>query len=489
MEEQENVQKENSVSDFQQSEKKKVGIIVGIVIAVIAVFGIIYFLVFNNSKNIFLRAINREYQRLDNQISDLSNNDIYQKSKNKTVSTNYKLDFDIHVQDELLSESGYADMIHEINQLNVEMNGAIDRKNKTFAYDMSINRDKNNLIGLGIYAKEKSIYLELKELFNKYIEFPIEEYDDMFESDTSIDDSRYILKTIKNVFLNNLDKKDFVQTKEKIELNGKSISTKKITYSFNEKKALEVTKRALEDLKGNSKFIKKIAKITGTKESEVKKELNDSLENIKKSLKDTKDDQETIEISVYTTGLFHNGIKYEIIVKEDSDKTVLTYSNYKDIIEINALENSDKVFTAKITKESKDHYKTVATMDTLQFEMTTTNSKEKNTHDYKMTESESNMVISGTIASENKTVKRNKEYSGNIKVTCNMSIQDQKDVIKLAVNGKSNTKIGEKIELPTIDKSVKYKEISQNDYYEIMNNISKNEALMNFINSLFGSIY
>lgn len=477
---------ENSISNVKQLEKKKIGIIVGIIIAIITVFCIIYFLIFNNSKNIFLRAINREYQRLDNQISDLVNNDIYKKSKNKTVSTNYKLDFDIHVKDELLNESEYKNMLDQINQLNLEMNGTMDRKNKKFAYDMTINRNKDNLLKLGIYANKKSIYLELKEILDKYIELPIEEYDDMFETDTSIDDSRYVLKTLKNAFLDNLDKKDFVQTKEKIKLNGKSISTKKISYSFNEKKALEVTKKALMDLKENNRFIDKMSKITGNKESEIKEDLNDSLKDVKRSLKNIEDDKENIEISIYTNGLFNNGIKYEIIVREDNKKVSLTYSNFKDIIEINALEDSDKILTAKITKESKNHYKTTATIDTLQFEMKTVLSKEKNTYNYKIKESESDMIISGVVTTNNKTVKRNKEYSSDVKATCNMSIEDQKNVMTLKINGKSSTIIGKKLELPTINKSVKYEEMSENDYYEIMNNISKNKSLMNFINDLFG---
>lgn len=488
MEEQENVQNENSVSGPQQPEKKKVGIIDGIVVAIIAILCIICFVVLSSSKNIFLKAVNHEYQRLDNQLANLSNRDIFQKSKDKTVSTNYKLDFDINVKDDLLSGSDYEKMIDEINQLNLEMNGSMDRKNKTFAYNVAINHDKDHLIDLGVYAKEKSIYLELKDLFSKYIEFPIEEYDEMFESNTSTNDSRYVLKTIKNAFLDNLDKKDFVQTKEKIELNGKSISTKKITYAFNEKKALEVTQKALEDLKGNSKFIKKAATITGKKESEFKESLNDSLKEVQTELKNAKDDQEMIEISVYTTGLFHRGVKYEVAIKEDSETMLLSYSNYKNIVQVDALEGSNTVFTAKITKESKNHYKTVATMDTLQFEMTSVLSKEKNTHDYKIVESQSDMTISGTFTTENKTVKRNKEYSGNVTITCNMSVQDQKDLIKFTVNGKSNTKIGEKITLPTIDKSLKYKEISENDYYEIMNNLSKNKTLMNFIANISGSI-
>lgn len=488
MEEQENVQNENSVPGLQQPGKKKVGIIVGIVVAIIAILCIIYFVILSSPKNIFLKAINHEYQRLDNKLANLSNNDIFQKSKDKTVSTNYKLDFDMNVKDDLLSGSDYEKMINEINQLNLEMNGTMDRKNKTFSYTVALNHDNDHLIDLGVYAKEKSIYLELKNLFGKYIEFPIEEYDEMFESNTSTNDSRYVLKTIKDAFLNNLDKKDFVQTKEKIELNGKSISTKKITYSFNQKKTLEVTQKALEDLKGNNKFIKKVATITGKKESEYKEELNDSLKEVQTKLKNTTDDKEMIEISVYATGLFHSGVKYEIVIKEDSETMLLSYSNYKDIIQIDALENSNKVFTAKVTKESKNHYKTIATMNTLQFEMTSVLSEEKNTHDYKIVESQSDMTISGAITTENKTVKRDKEYSGDVIITCNMSVQDQKDIIKLTVNGKSNTKIGEKLTLPTIDRSVDYKEISENDYYEIMSNLSKNEIFMNFITNIFGSI-
>ena len=52
------------------------------------------------------------------------------------------------------------------------------------------------------YGQKEKIYIELKNLFDKYIEVPVKEYDTIFESSENLEDSKYIVKTVKDSFLN-----------------------------------------------------------------------------------------------------------------------------------------------------------------------------------------------------------------------------------------------------------------------------------------------
>lgn len=479
----------NEKSKLKTTKKSNKWIfIIGGIAAILAVLIIIYQVFFNSPKNIFLRAINDEYQKLNNQISELSNNEIYRKSKKQAIANQYKFNIDMNVDDSLISGSGYDKIIDQINQLDLEINSNIDRKNKKMNYEFLLNQKNNSLLEVDLYAKEKSFYLQLKDLLDKYIEIPVEEYDELFNTDQSIDDTKYLLKTFKDTVLNQLDKKDFTTNKVKTMINEKEIKTTKISYQLNIKKALVISKNTLKDLKSNSKFIKKMARVSGKTEDEIKKDIDASIKDIQIELKGVKEDDIPIEISIYTTGIFQTAVKYEISITSDKDeKIMLTYSDYQDIKKLDIKENSEQLLTLTSKKNSKNEYQTKAKIDTWELDVISKITNEKKTHQYKITENETNMSISGKIVSENKTVKKSKEYKGKINISLHFDISDQKDVFVLNLNETSNTKIGEKTTLPSLDHSISYKNLTEEEYSTIMNNITKNKNLMKFLETIINA--
>lgn len=478
--------KKSKEQEYVKNNKKIIISFISILILLVALFAI-YNFIFCNPKNIFLRAVNSQYQKLDNQLDKIVNSDINESAKNKTISTNSKLDFDLKMNEDLMSGTNYEDLIEEINKLNLEMDTVIDNKNKKFSYDIKAKYENNDLINVLAYGQEKSIYFELKDLFDKYIEIPVEEYDALFEANESIDDSRYIIKTAKDSFLNNLEEKDFIKTSTKTDVNGKSVNTKKITYSLDEKKALKLVKAVLTDLKENKKFIEKCANVTGKDKKDVKESIQDAIENIEDEIEYVIDSDEKVELSVYIEGILNKVVKYEMRFISDDEKISLSYSSYKDVTIIEVTQDNEKLLTSKTTKESKDTYKTMATIDSIDVVIDSKISDTENTHKYTITEENADMKISGELTTTNKEVKKNKEYNGNVKFSLKINAEDE-EVASIVVNGKSTSKIGQKVKIPDLNDSVLYDQLTENDLNTIMKNLVKNENMMNFINNISKSL-
>lgn len=477
-----NQEKNIQVEKKKKSKKKIIIPIVIILILVVALF-VIYNFMINNSKNVFLRAVNTEYQKLDNKIDELLNNNINKVSTDKTISANYKFDFEVNMNDDLILGTNYDEMLEEINKLNLEMNTIIDNKNKEFSYDINLKSENDSLLNVLAYGQKKNIYIELKDLFDKYIEVPIEEYDAIFEGNETVDDSRYIVKTVKDSFLNHLNEKDFIKTSTKTDINGKKVNTKKITYSLNEKKALTLTKTVLSELKENKKFIEKCASITGKDKEDIKETIEDAINDLKDELEYSDNSDETIELSVYTEGFLNKVVKYELRFISDDEKVTLTYSNYKNVTIIEVYHDDEKLLTSKTTKEAKDTYQTKVSVESIEMVINSKITDTKNIHTYTLTEEESNIKIAGKLSTTNKEVKKNKEYNGNLKLTASVNVEDE-ELASFVVNNKSVIKIGEDLTLPNFDKSVSYNEITSDDYTTIMNNLNNNKKLMEFITKI-----
>lgn len=482
MDNQEKISNITKQSERTKKDSKKIIVpIVVILIFLVALFAI-YNFVFCNSKSIFLRAINSEYQKLDDKLNKITNSDLNTMAKNKAIKANYTFDIDINA-DDIVAGTNYEGLIDEINKLNFEMNTGVDNKNKKFSYNIKANYEQDNLINAFAYGQKEKIYIELKDLFDKYIEVPVKEYDTIFESSENLEDSKYIVKTVKDSFLNNLNEKEFIKTSTKTDINGKNKAVKKITYSLNEKKSLILIKDILTELKENDKFIEKYANISNASKGKVKKDINQAIKKIKSDIKTATDNEKTIEMSVYTEGLLNKVVKYEIRLLDDEEKTALTYSDYKDIITIKAY-SDDNVFTSKTVKTSKNTYKTKINMDDFKIVVNSKITKERNSHKFTMTQKDnSDIEVTGEFVTTSKEIEKKKKYNGNLKFNLSIKLDDKK--ISIDMNGKSVYKVVNNIKIPNdVDNSISYNKLSDNDYTTIMTNLNKNEKLVELISNI-----
>lgn len=469
-----------NVDNSKSTKPKRImkGCLLAGLVLILAVVGI-YSLIFNNPKNIFLQSINNEYKKFDKLLDD-SIESMIGLSKDTSMKTNMTLDFDIKASEEMLDENTAA-LLDEINKLNATLNAQIDAKGKQFSYGLEAKYDNNSLLNVAAYGSNEKIYLELKNIFDKYIEIPVEDYDALFETgEESIEDARYILETMKDSVLKNMEKKDFTTSKEEIMLGSEKVKTKKITYTLTEEVAYTLANNVLNDLNKNDKFLKAYANITGEEQSDVKDMFKDAVQDLKENKPEEFDTTTKFEFSVYTKGLLNETVEYEIRMDSDED-VAITYSNYKNVKRIVFKENSANLISIVNEKGKDSNYITTVVIDSIKFVI---NSKEENdtwTHTYKATMPDSDVELRGKVVTTTKEVTKDKEYTSSISFTFGMGMKDSEDLVSIGFTANGSSKVGEEVVIPNVENSVLVTSLTEEDMNTIMTNIMNNETLMNFI--------
>lgn len=483
----ENKVNQNEIKEEKIASKKKNKKLLIIEIAIVAVAAIlfgVYKFIINSPKNVFLRAINNEYKQLEKLVDSLEIPDI---SSDETLITESTLNFDIIVQDGMLTEEELS-LLNEINELNLTMDTQYDPKNKQLSYTMGLKYDTSDLISFGLYGKTSSFYLDLKNYFDKYIEFPVEDYESLFENqDQNVDDIKYVISFLKDSFLSNLEKNDFKKTKETIQIGSENVKTTKITYVFTEESTTILVSKMMEDMKNDDRFIESLASISGEDKDQIKQSINDAMDSLEKTKES--DDNSSIDVSVYTKGIMNETVQFSMVVRDDDCVSEIRYSNYKDVKRFSMIENDESIISVVNSNEKEDTYKTTVTADTLKLVVNSSKKDNDWNHTYKLTESESTAIVSGEVTTTTKEVTKDKEYTTDTKFTAGLGVAGMEDVITFEITSNSTSKIGESVTIPDVNSSVLYTSLTEEQINAIMENISNNQNLLDFINKISSYIY
>lgn len=458
-----------------ENKTNKKGLIVTLALVAVLIIGLVVVsLICNKPKNIFLKNINNEYKKFN---SLLVENDIPDIN---SIKSSLDFDFNINVNELFKSELSEEDieLLDEINALNFKMDMSADKEKQLFNLFMDIKYDKDSLINFNAYGKPNSVYFDLKDLYDKYIEIPVEEYATYFEeTDANIDDVEYVIERVKDSLLNNLDSKDFSKTSEKINIDDKDIKTTKVTYTLTESKLTNILINVLKELKEDSKFMNKISILSNTNVDELKKEFDEMINQLNDELKDA-DTKDELLISVYTKGIMNEAIKYSI----QSDDEIISYTNYKDVKTVEFKDSETTYLILTNVKNDDETYKTEITMDTVKI---TIDSKIENntwTNNYKLVESESMMQISGEYTYKTEEVNK-EEYKEDLKFTMLIGASGI-SIINMDITAKGTTKYNEEVSLPDLSNKVLYNKLTEEDTNKILQNLMSNEKLVDFINTI-----
>jgi len=470
----------NEGSTNKKRKVKKGPVIFGLIIVILLVLFGIYKFILNSPKNVFLSVINSQFSELSKSYNTMieSTNGVFKKDS--IVESSSILDFDIKVMDNLLSEEENK-IIEELNKLNLIVDTQYDIKNKLLYYGMDLTHNQSSMLNFDVYGMPNSLYVELKNIFDKYIEVPFEEYELLFEDQTdNVEALEYIINFTKNSVLNNLNKNDFKETKEKITIDSEEINTKKITYTLTEQKLITLLNNVLKDMKEDSKFIENLVSITG----ETKENIKDTLESLIDE-NQTSDSEDTLEFSVYTKGLLNELV--QISIKDGESTVEMRYTCNNGKKEISLLSLNNVILSLVNEKEKENNYRTVLTASTLKLVVLSTNENENWTHEYVFTENESELEISGTLSST--LEESNEVYNNKIVLDVTMAIGEVKDIFNIEMTIDNVSKQIEKITIPEISNSILYDDITEEQYNTISTNLLKNETLVNFITKISSYLY
>jgi len=422
-----------------KSNKKLIAILL---VAIIAVVGVYFVFLKKNSspKSIFTKAINKEYEKFMDAF------EVDEKKLDKAVVVDQKIDFDIDIDKSIIGADGKK-MIDELNKLGLSVTTAFDSKKSEGIFDLAATYDKKDLIALALYLTENKGYVELKNLFDKYIEVDMDSSELLNVSSTaSFDkkDAKYLVKSVKDNLLDSLEEKQFKKSTEKIDVNGKETKLSKITLGLSEKDANQLAIKFIKNVKEDKKFIKIMAKQLDMKESDLKEMLNQSV----KSLEENKDlsTEDILFISVYAKG--NNPIGFGLEA-EDAEFRIIEDNKNKSTLTVKSGEVEIPFVIEKVEKGNTTEYKVSVDFQGLK----------------------------ASISLKSEEIKKDKEY----KLTFTIKAMDMIDV---KITDEVEVEFKDKLDMPEFKNTVKAENISEEDSNKIMAKLSENETIMEFVKAL-----
>ncbi len=321
-------------------KSKKVPIIIGIVAVVaLIVVGLVFYFLRSNSKYMFAKSLDQwmdSFEKIVEPSTDLDSNipdDFTMKGTGSIKVNSPYLS--------LLKESEeYGDIVGMIEKLNdVTFYGEtkIKKSEKKGSINFSAVLKDETLFDFTYVNQNSKQYLLLKGVFEKYLE--LEEETDMFANQSDrekmLEDMEYVWGFMKKSFQKNIKSSYFTETGEKIEVDGKEVSTTKMTLNLDGKNGTELLSNIVSDLKSD-------------------KRANGFLVSMYPEFKDFKVESSTDKDGLYYSVYVTKGVKKIVKSSIYDDEIAINHVTGKnDVFEV--VENG-KVIAKATLKEEKDGF-------------------------------------------------------------------------------------------------------------------------------------
>lgn len=323
---------------MEERNKKNKKILLGLALSVIIIL-VITFLIFYHTKTlaveIYKNTINEVYTKLDTKLLLLSNIENI-NTKEDPVNTNLNLKLNTNIED-------YA----KFNNTELNLSTYIDYKAQEEIIQFDLNNPNETIIKGVLSLLDGKEYLKSNEIFEKTLF--LSELDlfnnispalEINGNDINIEELRYILKSLKDISINSLNKNKIKTTNKTITINTKEYKTTKYTYILDEKNIKRTTKFITNKILNDKELISYLAKLFNMDEDEITKELISIEASIKNS-----EELKTQTYSIYISG--DKVISFEI----EEDETLLNFSEVDDYFEFTMTGESYKL---KIYKDIDD---------------------------------------------------------------------------------------------------------------------------------------
>ena len=209
---------------------------------------------------------------------------------------------DFQIQMNLQSSDAQNNEVLAIfNKLDFSGSYGIDFDQSIMSIDFNSNYDDKDLFDFSLYTEYGRGYIYLDGLYDKYIDTSIDNYSEMFER--NLDDYKYLVVGFRKAMESSL--KDEYYVVEKVSVDGKRLE--KTTLDLTGDNYQEWNKNFTEVLINDSNFIESYAKVFDMEVEDVRKELEDGLEEDK--------DYDGEEYILYMDGF--EMFKFEINSEED----------------------------------------------------------------------------------------------------------------------------------------------------------------------------
>lgn len=336
-----------------------------IVIVILLLGFAIYLLVTNNPRFKVKMAIQTIFNKVDDSLKKSEDSAMTNAYLEKRVETTNRVVTKLALSDDILSYLGSSGKKIEnfINNSTIETNLKTDVANKymDFGLDYTYSNEK---IHFNTYMYNNSLYLYVKDYFNKYLKLETEDFntEEIFKQMTSsikIEDVRYIMGVAKFSIVDASEFATVTSSNVEIDVDGKKINVNetKLNIDTNYINKLETIflNKVLHDDKAKVIIFNMFPTGEYQTISDLEADMQDELTKIAAA---TEENELLGEYSIYTSGIFNKVVRNQIKVLGD-DETVIQYTKYdaqKFDEQISVYENNELVAQANILEISKDNY-------------------------------------------------------------------------------------------------------------------------------------
>lgn len=321
------------------SSKKALSIILPIC-AVLVLLGIglgLFFTITKSPKFVFKKAIST----MTNSITDSLDGDY----DTATVSLYLQPAFDS-------KDSASMAAFDILNELSIDMDLEIDKKNQVINMDINSKYENEELINLDSSVQNKKMYLR----FKNDQDYMYTEFDTEF---TKQDDSyANLVESFSDALIDSIEKDYLSKSKQTITIDGKNIKATKNTLLLDGKTVSKMTNSIRDSLMKDEEFIEACVRITGKTKDEITSELRNI--TFDENTFDSK-----VNLSIYTKGMFNEFVKLELegngtsmsFVKKSDTYYVFNITSgdqSMDLLHVNISEvNGEKIYTITMEYEGE----------------------------------------------------------------------------------------------------------------------------------------
>ena len=437
----------SEVNENKRSKGTKITLVIlGIVIVALITLAVYWFLIrgSGSTENIYYKAIDSLASSLNQNVTAVEENFQKQVKVNSNITLNLKT-----------SDSDMKKVFNILNNMELDMDIAMDYQNKIANMDYNIKYNKNSLLNASMYLYDQDAYMDLKNLYNRPIKISNEEVPlDMIWKMYDFESYKTLITGITNALKSSLKVNYFTTKNETINVLGQKVKTTKHILTLTPEDINNFYNDFYNYLVSDQLVLNALAKITDSEIDEVKKGMESTIDNVAMS-----DDTFVSEIYVSNS----NTIEKVVIKVNDSALTFNKVEENKFNIVTNSSDQEEKVGELEI-KEDGISFTIDDAGDELTIELS------KNTSRIAMDMFDAKMEIKLTTTDEN----------GNVEITVNNSDLDAN--VKITYEKEETSNISKK----SVSNAIEMDKLTQNDYNTIMQNIYSNSTLMSLLQSVIG---
>ena len=288
--------------------KGKVGLIIGIAVALLAVAAILGFVLLSSKTGTPEKMFKTTLGVVRNRLN--SDKEIKPTKVTLTFQTN------LSSQDAEMQA-----MYTKFNKLYLETSVYADLAKSITNMDLLLKYDGKNMFDVDVYSENTTAFVKLNGLYDKYIKTELTT-EDSVETEQIVAFVDGYMQAIEKA----LKEEYFKESETTIKLNNEDVKVKANTLVINDKNISTIATNVINDLKANTKFVDAYAALNDMSKDDVLEELDITLSSFQNTADWTDEMKKSIsfEITIYTKGMFNSPVGFGMVMPEGSYNVYFT---------------------------------------------------------------------------------------------------------------------------------------------------------------------